>query len=79
VLIAGNIALQIPLGLLSESYPPRNVLIGCAAASALGCLMLPVVIGTALQWPFVFVWALYPTECIRWRSWISATVSPVPC
>ena len=56
VLIAGNIALQVPLGLAAERLGPRSVLIACAAGTALGCLFLPVVIGTVLQWPLAFVW-----------------------
>ncbi|MDQ3557645.1 MAG: MFS transporter [Pseudomonadota bacterium] len=56
VLIAGNIALQIPIGIVSERYRPRSVMIACAALSGLGCLVLPVLIGTVWQWPFVFLW-----------------------
>jgi MFS family permease len=56
VLIAGNIALQVPLGLTSERLGPRSVLIACSAGTALGCLLLPLVIGTLLQWPLAFLW-----------------------
>jgi MFS family permease len=56
VLIAGSIALQIPLGMAGERWTPRLVLIACAAAAACGSLLLPALIGTALIWPFVFVW-----------------------
>jgi MFS family permease len=56
VLIAGNIALQVPLGLAAERLTPRTVLIACAAGTALGCLLLPSLIGTALQWPLAFIW-----------------------
>ena len=56
VLISGSIALQIPLGFAAERWTPRPVLIGCAAATAFGSLLLPLTIGTPLIWPFVFVW-----------------------
>jgi MFS family permease len=55
VLIAGNIALQVPLGLAAERFTARIVLIACSAASALGCLLLPLLIETALVWPLAFV------------------------
>jgi predicted MFS family arabinose efflux permease len=56
VLIAGNIALQVPLGLAAERLTPRTVLTACAAGTALGCLLLPSLIGTPLQWPLAFIW-----------------------
>lgn len=56
VLIAGSIALQVPLGMAGERWTPRLVLMACAAAAACGSLLLPALISTALIWPFVFVW-----------------------
>jgi hypothetical protein len=56
VLIAGNIALQVPLGLAAERLAPRSVLLVCAAGTALGCLLLASLIGTPLQWPLAFIW-----------------------
>jgi MFS family permease len=56
VLIAGNIALQVPLGLAADRLAPRSLLIACSVGTALGCLMLPLMIATTLQWPLVFVW-----------------------
>jgi MFS family permease len=56
VLISGSIALQVPLGFAAERWTPRPVLVACAAATACGSLLLPLVIGTSLVWPFVFVW-----------------------
>ena len=55
VLVAGNIALQVPLGLAAERWAPRPVLIACAAGTALGSFVLPFVIDTSV-WAFVFVW-----------------------
>jgi MFS family permease len=56
VMIAGNIALQVPLGLLAERLSARAVRLACAFATAAGCAMLPFLIGTPLVWPFVFIW-----------------------
>jgi MFS family permease len=56
VLIAGNIALQVPLGLAADRLAARSLLIACSVGTALGCLMLPFVIGTSVQWPLAFVW-----------------------
>jgi len=56
VMIAGNIAFQIPLGLLAERESARAVKFGCVVATVAGCALLPVVIETPLVWPFVFLW-----------------------
>lgn len=55
VMIAGNVALQIPLGLLAERYSARAVMIACAAASVLFSLLLPALIVTVAVWPLLFV------------------------
>ena len=55
VMIAGNIALQVPLGLLAERFAARSVMIGCAAISAAGAAALPFIIDTAMIWPVLFV------------------------
>jgi MFS family permease len=56
VFVAGNMALQVPLGLAAERFGARDVMVACALATALGCLLLPLLIGTFLVWPLVFVW-----------------------
>jgi len=56
VMIAGNIAFQIPLGLLAERGSARAVKFGCVVTAVAGCALLPVVIETSLVWPFVFLW-----------------------
>lgn len=56
VLVAGSIALQIPLGLAAERWAARPVLTACAAGTACGSFLLPFLIETAFVWPFVFVW-----------------------
>jgi MFS family permease len=42
VFMAGNVVLQMPIGLLADRFGRRAVLAGCAVASALGPLLLPV-------------------------------------
>jgi MFS family permease len=56
VMIAGNIALQVPLGLLAERWSARVVRLGCVTATVLGCVLLPLLIESPLVWPFIFVW-----------------------
>ena len=54
-MIAGNIALQIPLGLLAERFTARAVMIACAVLSLAGAALLPVLIETPAIWPMLFV------------------------
>ena len=56
VMIAGNIALQVPLGLLAERWSARLVRLACVSLTVLGCALLPVLIESPLVWPFIFVW-----------------------
>lgn len=56
VMVAGNIALQVPLGLLAERWSARLVRFVCVAATLTGCALLPVFIKSPLVWPFVFLW-----------------------
>jgi len=55
VLIAGN-ALQVPIGLAAERWSARAVLTACAAATAAGSFLIPVLVGTWLIWPLMFLW-----------------------
>jgi MFS family permease len=50
-LIIGNVVLQFPLGWLADKYPHRLVLAGCALATVLGLLLLPMVMATLWMWP----------------------------
>jgi MFS family permease len=45
IFMAGNVVLQMPIGLLADRLGRRTMLAGCAAASAVGPLLLPVCIG----------------------------------
>jgi MFS family permease len=54
VLIVGNVVIQVPLGLAAERWQPRHVLIVCAALTAIGCLLQPLLMGTPLMWPLAF-------------------------
>lgn len=57
VFLAGNVALQLPIGLLADRVGRRLMLGVCAAASAVGPLLLPSVIDRpTLLWPLLFVW-----------------------
>ncbi len=56
VLIAGNVALQVPFGLAAERWTARSVSIACALATLVGCLLLPFAIATPLVWPLCFLW-----------------------
>ncbi|MBZ9856886.1 MFS transporter [Mesorhizobium sp. CA13] len=55
-MIAGNIAMQVPLGLLAERLTARLVRFICLVLTLLGCLLLPLLIETPLVWPMIFVW-----------------------
>jgi MFS family permease len=55
-LIAGNIAMQVPLGLLADKYTARVVRFACICTTMVGCALLPFLIETPLVWPFLFVW-----------------------
>jgi MFS family permease len=56
VMIAGNIAMQVPLGLLAERLTARFVRLVCISVTALGCALLPFLIETPLIWPMIFIW-----------------------
>lgn len=55
-MIAGNIAMQVPLGLLAERLTARLVRFGCVSVTVLGCALSPALIETPLIWPCVFIW-----------------------
>lgn len=55
VFVAGNIALQFPLGMIAERIGPSKGLVFCASATAVGCLLLPVLFASPLIWPLAFV------------------------
>lgn len=54
-MIAGNIALQIPLGLLAERHTARVVMIFCATATVFSVLLLPLIMQSLIVWPVLFV------------------------
>lgn len=59
VFFFGNVALQIPLGLVAERLSARTVMLICAFTATCGCALLPLVLGTAWQWPAVFFWGAF--------------------
>lgn len=57
VFMAGNVVLQLPIGLLADRFGRRRLLGCCAFLSALGPLLLPLCISApALLGPLLFVW-----------------------
>jgi len=56
VMIAGNIAMQVPLGLLAERFSARPVRLACIGLTVLGCALLPLLIRTPAIWPCLFLW-----------------------
>jgi MFS family permease len=57
VFMAGNVILQVPIGLLADRYGRKFMLGMCALASCVGPLLLQRCLGTALLlWPLLFIW-----------------------
>jgi MFS family permease len=57
VFMAGNVVLQVPIGLLADRYGRRALLGICALTSCIGPLLLQVSLGIPiLLWPLLFVW-----------------------
>jgi MFS family permease len=57
VFMAGNVVLQVPIGLLADRYGRRTLLGICALASCIGPLLLRAGLGNPLLlWPLLFVW-----------------------
>ncbi len=56
VFIAGNIALQVPLGALAERIGALRTMLICAVTALAGCAVLPALFTTLLVWPVAFIW-----------------------
>lgn len=56
VFIAGNVVLQVPLGLVAERIGSRKVLLACALVLILGSALLPFSFATPFAWPLAFIW-----------------------
>ncbi len=57
VFMAGNVVLQVPIGLLADRFGRRFMLGICALLSFLGPLLLQPLFGTPLLlWPLLFIW-----------------------
>ncbi|HTV69145.1 MAG TPA: MFS transporter [Rhizobiaceae bacterium] len=54
--IAGDAALQIVLGHMAERFGSTRTMLFCVLASLAGCLALPLLFGSWLVWPLLFVW-----------------------
>jgi len=57
VFLAGNVFLQLPIGWGADRLGRRSALAICALISALGPLLLPLLLhGGWLLWPLLFIW-----------------------
>jgi MFS family permease len=57
VFVAGNVALQVPIGLMADRFGRRLLLGMCALLSGLGPLLLQPCFATpVLLWPLLFLW-----------------------
>jgi len=57
VFMAGNVVLQVPIGLLADRYGRKMLLAICATTSCIGPLLLQRSLGTPLVlWPLLFIW-----------------------
>ena len=52
-LIIGNVILQFPIGWLSDVYPPRIVLAGCAALTSVLIFPIPWLLHSDWLWPLL--------------------------
>jgi len=52
-LILGNVLLQFPVGWLSDKFPHRFVLAGCALITAITLMLLPVLVDSVFKWPLL--------------------------
>src|SRR6202011_1370907 len=56
VFMAGNVVLQVPIGLLADRYGRKALLGICAVTSCIGPLLLQASLGGPLLWPLLFLW-----------------------
>jgi MFS family permease len=54
-LILGNVVLQFPIGWLCDHFPSRYIMASCALITTIMLALLPLVIGTGLQWPVLIL------------------------
>ena len=55
--MAGNVVLQVPIGMLADRSGRRFMLGVCALLSCIGpLLLLPWLATPALLWPLIFIW-----------------------
>lgn len=57
VFMAGNVVLQVPIGVLADRYGRKTLLGVCAVTSCVGPLLLQTSLGSPLLlWPLLFLW-----------------------
>jgi len=54
-MILGNVLLQFPIGWLSDRFPHRFVLAGCALTTTVTLLLLPAVVDSVFKWPLLIL------------------------
>lgn len=54
-LIIGNVLLQFPIGWLCDRFPSRYIMASCALITTGMLMLLPLVIGSGLQWPVLIL------------------------
>ncbi|MEO3385613.1 MFS transporter [Mesorhizobium sp. CAU 1741] len=59
VFIIGNVALQVPLGMIADRWSARGVMMLCALMTVAGCALLPLALATPWQWPMAFFWGAF--------------------
>jgi MFS family permease len=55
ILVLGNVALQFPIGWLGDVLPKRAVMTACVAVTAVFTALLPMAMGTPLQWVVLII------------------------
>jgi len=55
ILVVGNVALQYPIGWLSDKVPRRNVMLGCLVLVLASSVALHNTLGTVYLWPVLFI------------------------
>lgn len=53
--IAGNIALQFPIGWIADHWSKRGMMVVCAITTVIGSVLIPTAFGTLAIWPVLVV------------------------
>ncbi len=77
-MIIGNTLLQFPIGWLSDKFPHRWVLGGCALITAMTLLLLPFALDGFWKWPLLVLmgttgYGIYTVSLVALGNWFSGT------